>query len=163
MSNKPVSRQADIVVQKLDNEVLIYDLASNKAFCLNETAGVIWQLCDGTKTVAEISEAVGNKYNSTVSDEFVWLALEQFRKDKLMTNDFEGDFEKVFKGQTRRELIRQVALASMVALPIVSSIVAPTAVNAQSGICGCVTPGDCLTQTTCSSQVNCNGSMQCAP
>jgi hypothetical protein len=159
----PLAKKENIVIQELDNEVLIYDLNINKAFCLNETSAIIWQLCDGTKTVSEISQAVGNKFNSTVSEDFVWLALEQFRKDKLMTNDFEGVFEEVFKGQTRREVIRKVALASMVALPVVSSIIAPTAINAQSGTCICTTPGDCLTQTTCPSTVNCNGSMQCAP
>lgn len=116
-------------------------------------------MCDGTKTVEEISQAVGKKFNSSISEEFVWLALEQFKKDKLIANEFKS----IFDGMSRREVIRKVSLASMVALPVVSSIIAPTAVNAQSGICGCVNPGGCLTQTSCPSTVNCNEAMQCAP
>jgi hypothetical protein len=188
MSTKPVSRQGNIVVQELENEVLIYDLISNKAFCLNETSAAIWQMCDGTKTVSEISRAVGNKFKMPVSEDFVWLALDQFRKDKLIDNEFKS----VFEGMTRREVVRKVGFASMVALPVVASIVAPASVNAQSCIvefqpctetasaccantlcagtpsgtvctCMCVNPGQCLTQTGCPSTLNCNPMGLCAP
>lgn len=187
--NKPTSRKSNIVIQELENEILIYDLNDNKAFCLNETSAVIWQMCDGTKTVADISQAVSQKFNANVSEDFVWLALDQFKKDKLITNEFTS----VFAGMTRREAIRKVGFASIVALPIVASMVAPTAVNAASCIlsndmcntamdfccpgslcamvgagptvctCSCVNPGDCITQTGCPSTVNCNGMGVCAP
>ena len=187
MTIKPVSRKTDIVVQELENEVLIYDLNANKAFCLNESSAIIWQECDGTKTIAEISQAVGRKLNSNISEEFIWLALEQFRKDNLISNDFAGTFESVFAGQTRREVIRKVALASVVALPVVASLTAPTSVYAQScipfssscsptsvccpgsicnsSVCGCMcsAPGDCITQSSCPNDKNCNASMVCAP
>jgi hypothetical protein len=190
MSLKPISRRENIVVQELENEVLIYDLNLNKAFCLNESSAIIWQMCDGTKTVAEISRAVGKQLNSNISEEFVWLAIEQFKKDNLLSNDFEVLFESVFAGMTRREIIRKIGLGSMVALPIVSSIIVPTAASAASclsafqsctvGICcpdsicaptvmgdvctcQCANPGQCLTQTGCPSTTNCNASMLCAP
>lgn len=163
MTIKPVSRKTDIVVQELENEVLIYDLNANKAFCLNESSAIIWQECDGTKTIAEISQAVGRKLNSNISQEFIWLALEQFRKDKLISDDFEDIFENFFEGISRRDVIRKVALASIVALPVVASLTAPTSVNAQSGACMCINPGGCITQTSCSSTVNCNPSGVCAP
>jgi hypothetical protein len=41
------SRESNLVVQDLNNEVMIYDLTENKALCLNETASIIWRLCDG--------------------------------------------------------------------------------------------------------------------
>ena len=46
---KPSTRKSDIVVQKTGEEVLIYDLKVDKAFCLNETSALIWQACDGKK------------------------------------------------------------------------------------------------------------------
>ena len=52
--NNPKGRHNDLVVQDSENEVLIYDLKLNKAYCLNETSALIWRLCDGTKSVAEI-------------------------------------------------------------------------------------------------------------
>lgn len=53
---KPLARSADIVVQEFGNEVLIYDLRINKAFNLNETSTLVWQLCDGHKSISEIAD-----------------------------------------------------------------------------------------------------------
>jgi hypothetical protein len=39
---KPISRKSHIVVQYFGNEILIYDLTENKAFCLNETSALVW-------------------------------------------------------------------------------------------------------------------------
>jgi hypothetical protein len=192
MANKPISRKSDIVIQELDNEILIYDLSTNNAFCLNETAAIIWRLCDGTKTVSEISRDAGRKLNAVVSEEMIWLALDQFKKDQLITKEFE--FKSVFAGMTRREAVRKIGFASMVALPVVASIIAPISTNAQSCIpfdssctlsttgggccpmsfcattptgdictCMCVNPGGCLTQTGCPSTNNCNMDGVCAP
>lgn len=188
MKIKPNWSKANIVIQEVENEILIYDLNENKAFCLNETSAIIWQMCDGTRTVAEISETLGKRFNAKISEDFVWLALDQFKKDKLISNDFPS----IFAGMSRREVIRKVGFASIVALPVVASIVAPSPVNAQSCIaflamcnlamdlccpgsicenmggspncdCMCSTPGDCLTRTGCPSTVNCNMSGVCAP
>lgn len=157
----PVAKKDDIVVQELNDEVLIYDLSNDKAFCLNETSAIIWHLCDGTKTVSEISQSTAKKLNSNISEDFVWLALEQFKMDKLISNEFE--FKEVCHGLSRREVIRKVGFASLVALPVVALIVAPIPANAASTVCQCVTPGDCFSQSSCPNDRNCNGSGQCAP
>ncbi|HZH35571.1 MAG TPA: hypothetical protein VEX64_12070 [Pyrinomonadaceae bacterium] len=39
--NIPKARENDLVVQELKDEVLIYDLKINKAYCLNETSAAI--------------------------------------------------------------------------------------------------------------------------
>ena len=43
----PKARKENLVVQESNGEVLIYDLDTNKAFCLNETSALVWQACDG--------------------------------------------------------------------------------------------------------------------
>lgn len=45
--NKPKSRRENIVVQEFDDEVLIYDLERDRAFCLNKTSAVVWRACNG--------------------------------------------------------------------------------------------------------------------
>lgn len=185
----PISRRSNIVIQELENETLIYDLDEAKAFCLNETSSIIWQMCDGTRTVTDISQAVSRKFKTPISEDFVWLALDQFKKDNLISNEFIS----VFDGMSRREVIRKVGFASIVALPVVASMIAPTAVTAASCIlsndacnpamdfccpgslcamagpgpnvctCMCVNPGQCLTQTGCPSTANCNAMGVCAP
>lgn len=185
----PLSRKANIVVQNLENEVLIYDLSINKAYCLNETSAFVYQLCDGKKSVAEISGLMSIKFKTLLSEEFVQFALEGLRKDNLLENAEE--LPNYFAGLSRREVVKKIGFASMVALPVVASIIAPAAVNAASCIslngactpgpgnggcctdslctainictCSCVNPGQCLTQTSCPSTVNCNAMGLCAP
>ena len=130
MSMYPKGRQKNIVVQKLESEVLVYDLSANKAVCLNETSALVWQMCDGKTTVSEIAEKIVEKISQPVTDELVWLAIEQLKKENLLINS--DDIESYFAGLSRREVIRKVGMASMVALPIISSITAPTSAQAQS-------------------------------
>ncbi len=144
-SFKPVSRKKDIVVQKLKDETLIYDLKSNKAYCLNETSALVWQLCDGEKSALEIRDEMSKRLMNPVSEEFILIALDQLNKDGLLEEAVELDNQ--FAGLSRREVIRKVGFASVVALPTVSSLIAPRASTAQSVSGGalntpCVVPGN---------------------
>ena len=131
---KPIARKTDIVTQELENEILVYDLSTNKAFCLNETSGAIWLKCDGSRSLSQIANELRSEANSSIDVGFVSLAIEQFRKDDLLEN--ESEFSNLFEGLSRREVIRKVGLTSLVALPLVSSLVAPNAIHAQSVACG---------------------------
>ena len=129
----PKSRTDNVVVQETNEEVLVYDLDSNKAVCLNVTAAIVWKLCDGKRTASEIAEEVSRQLKKPVTDELIWLAIDQLKAENLLSN---GEaIETSFNGLTRREIIRKVGIASMIALPLVSSIVAPKAVAAQSISC----------------------------
>ena len=147
-SLKPVARKNDIVVQELKDETLIYDLKTNKAYCLNETSALVWQLCDGRRTAFAISDELSIRLKTLISEEFVWLAFDQLEKNGLL----EGEVENIFEGLSRREVIRKVGFASVVGLPLVSSIVAPQASMAQSGlIANC--DGPCTVGTQCLSGI----------
>ena len=154
---KPISRRDDLVVQDLDGEVLIYDLREHKAFCLNETSALVWQACDGEKNVAEIGRELGKKLNSPANDDLIWLALDQLKKENLIESK-EEDFQIDFNGMSRREVIRKVGLASVVALPIISSLVAPTAASAKSSTCNATNPLGTNQANGCP----CNGNGNCA-
>ena len=52
--NNPIARQNGLVVQEMPDEVLVYDLDTNKAHCLNGSAALVWKSCDGNNTVADI-------------------------------------------------------------------------------------------------------------
>lgn len=130
-TDKPRSRNKEIVVQNAADELLIYDLKTYKALCLNETSAMVFRLCDGTRTAAEIGGKMSEKLNKRVSEDFVWLALEGLKKNDLLENA--DELTDYFKGLTRREAVKKVGFASVIALPIVSSVVAPTAAMAQSG------------------------------
>ena len=138
----PKARQTDLVTQEIGDELLVYDLKTNKAYCLNETSALIWQLCNGENSVTEIAEQMSTKMRAVITEDFVWIALDQLNKDELLEEGIKNQFE----GLNRREIIRKVGFASIVALPVVSSIVAPTASNAASllaNLSTCSSNGDC--------------------
>jgi hypothetical protein len=166
LRTNPKSRETELVVQELKGELLIYDLNNNKAFCLNETSAIIWNLCDGQSTVTDITKQAGKKLKQAVTDDLVWLALDQFKKDNLL--DSNQEIEIKFDELSRREVIRKVGFASLVALPVIASLVAPTAAMAQSRRSGggsassCGT--SCASSAACTTGVcrNCSGPGTCA-
>ena len=126
--NKPKARRDNIVVQELENETLIYDLNENRAFCLNETSALIWQLCDGSNSIVDISDELSKKLKINIEIDFVSLALDQLERDGLL----DGKSRDYFNGLSRREVVRKIGFASIVTLPVVSSLVVPTTASAQS-------------------------------
>lgn len=143
----PKSRHDQLVVQEVDGEVLIYDLRTDTAVCLNSTSALIWQACDGNRNITEISEFVSQKLNTKSNEDLIWLAIDQLKKEKLLENDTEAIIP--FAGMSRRDVIKKIGLASAVTLPIVASLVAPLAVHAKSGCptAGCTCPNPL--STTC--------------
>lgn len=134
------SRQSDIVVQDFENETLIYDLKTNKAYLLNETSAFVWNACDGKTDISVIGKALAQKFKAAANDELVWLAIDQLRHDGLMQETVEPP--KSFIETNRREVIKQIGLATMIALPLISSLAAPKAANAASLTCSLVV-GQC--------------------
>ena len=168
MKSNPTSRKSDLVVQELKGEVLIYDLQINKAYCLNETSAMVYNLCDGKHSVSEIRESIGRKLKQPVSEDLIWLALDQLKQDNLLDNS--SEIETKLNGVSRREVIRRVGLSSLVALPIIASLVAPSAVDAQSSTGACAGGGEAcvgenFTQGTCCAGSYCfnGGCIFCFP
>jgi hypothetical protein len=155
-SRFPVARKSGLVVQEMPDEVLVYDLNSNKAHCLNQTAASVWRACDGKTSVSEIATSFGAGAN----EDLVWLAIDQLSESNLL----EAQIRSGFVGQSRREVIKKIGLASMVALPVIASLVAPqNALAAQS--CNCVNNNQCITGPNagrCPS-TTCNQAGLCAP
>lgn len=120
----PKARKDQLIVKEVHDEVLVYDLKSNKAHCLNQTAAKVWRSCDGRRSVSDISRLLEKDLKSPVDDQVVWLALDQLGKSNLMQGAAarSGAFPRV----SRRDLIR-AGVAAAIALPLVAVISAPTA------------------------------------
>lgn len=54
--------------EDLDGETLLYRLGAHKAIQLNETASVIWKLCDGTRSVQAIIDELRGFFPDQQSD-----------------------------------------------------------------------------------------------
>ena len=157
-SNNPVARQTGLVVQEMPGEVLVYDLDTNKAHCLNESAALVWKSCDGNNSIVDIIRQFESNGGGKVTEDFVWLAIDQLSENGLLENQVAPRFA----GQSRRQVLKTIGLASVVALPVIASLVAPP--NALSSVnCACTSPAMCATLTNCPSTTFCNGSGVCAP
>lgn len=159
-ANYPQARHNDLVVQEMPGEVLVYDLSSNKAHCLNETSANVWKACDGSNSIGDIARILGKSSSGNVSEDLVWLAIDQLNEKDLLV----AKTSSPFAGQSRREVIKKIGLASVVVLPIVASLVAPP--NALASLsCACTTNANCTGKTGCASQTNCNQGVggQCQP
>jgi hypothetical protein len=126
----PFLRTENLVVKELPSELLIYDLEENKAFCLNETARLVMNECDGTQTIDEAIKSLNHKLNSNLSEEMVWMVIEQFKKSNLLKDDYQVPIETT--KVTRRKILHSAA-ALGITLPIITSLVAPVAAQVQSG------------------------------
>lgn len=159
MNKRPLARKKDLVIQELPDEVIVYDMSTNKAHCLNPSATFIWRACNGKNSIADIVSEFDALGQGPVSEDFVWLAIDQLQESALL----EQDIPPRFSGQSRRQVIKKIGLASMVAVPVIASLVAPQNALATAS-CACVNPGDCLTQPTCPNTMNCNAATGlCAP
>jgi len=126
----PESRTEQLVIQQMAEETLVYDLDRHKAHCLNRTSAIVWSHCDGTSTVSDVAELLHRDIGIPVSDDVVLLAISQLGKAKLLSNPAKLPFNGMIPA--RREVMKRVGLigAAAMLLPVISSIVAPTAVSA---------------------------------
>jgi hypothetical protein len=128
----PRARREGLLVQELRDEVLVYDPIRHKAHCLNQTAALVWNCCDGKTTVKQMVRLLAKETDSPDDEAVVWMAFDQLAKAHLLqsqTRKWPGS-----SGISRREVMRRIGTAAAVALPVVASITAPRAV--QAGTCG---------------------------
>ena len=65
--------------------------------------------CDGTRSVPQIAEFVGSQAGEKVSDDFVWLAIDQLSANDLLEKPVESDL----KGISRRDVIKRIGRYSI--------------------------------------------------
>ena len=147
MEKMPQARRTGLIIQEVDGEILIYDQNTNKAHCLNQTAAKVWKYCDGETTLIEACEALSCDLDTAVDEKLVWYAVDQFSKDNLLEKGIEQP-AFIIAGMNRRQMVRTLGLAAVIAVPLVTSIIAPTPAQAAT----CMPPGQpCGTAAQCCS------------
>ena len=129
----PRAREGEMVVQELPDEVLVYDLKRHKAHCLNRSAARIWRHCDGRTTAAQMAKVVGEELQTPITEEAVWLALDRLGKASLLEQRVTHPGGA---NLSRREVVRKLGAGAALAVPVVMSITAPEAAQAQTTQCG---------------------------
>ena len=144
----PQARIDDLVMKEMPDEVLVYDLKQHKAYCLNQTAAMVWRHCDGQTSITAISQTLSQELQTTISEEVVWVALEQLSRSQLLEHNLAKP--TAMAGVSRRQVLRKLTWTAVMA-PLVTSIVAPTAQAANS----CVGQA-CANNAQCDCSACCN-------
>ena len=149
-------RQQGLVIDELPDEVLVYDLERDQAHCLNRTAALVWRACDGNTSASEIARRIKVELDAPFNEEMVWLAIDQLEKLHLLDQSL--TIPSQFTRLSRRQMIRNLGLAAAIAVPVVTSIVAPTAVQAAT----CIQSGvNCSPTILCCNPLGCNPAGKC--
>lgn len=158
---KPRRREEGLFVQQLGDELVIFDHASYKASTLNASAAFVFNLCDGTRTSEMLAEEVSAKQN-VASDEaaaIVDLALDRFSRQHLLEESVPP--ARGNRLISRRKVLQQLATAATVAaiaIPIVTSLRAPSAAASSSNPAAGQPNGPCLVDSN-----NCPNGYACSP
>ena len=155
----PRARKNELVTREVAGEMLVYDRHSDKAHCLNSTAALVWAHCNGKTTVAEMARLLSGEMKTPVADEVVWLALTQLEKSSLLQEPWPKQAK--IDQMSRRAMVKRLGIAAAVAVPLVTSIIAPTAAAAASCL---PVSAPCTTNAQCCSNncaANGRGSFDC--
>lgn len=86
----PVGRPADTIrVERLDDELSVFDTSTGTAVALNHTAADILALADGTSTIDDVTHVLARTYGveaASIADD-VRAAVQQLRDANLLVTD----------------------------------------------------------------------------
>jgi hypothetical protein len=140
----PRARSEGLLVEELDDELLIYDLERHRAHCLNRAAALVWRGCDGRRAPAELAELLRAALGAEVDEPVIEMALARLADAHLLDRVPRA----ATRGPSRRQVVRSLAL-----LPVVTSILAPSAAQAAS----CVGLGRACARQNCCPGLRCTG------
>jgi hypothetical protein len=123
---RPEQRDRALKVEEFQGEVLVYDLESHRAHCLNGVAAQVWRLCDGTATVTDIARAVALARDAEPDEALIWQALTELSEASLLTTPLPAPELDL----SRRNALAKIGWAA--AIPLVLSIAVPTPAYAQT-------------------------------
>lgn len=149
----PKARTEHLLVEQVDDETVVYDLHVKQVHCLGPLAAVVFGQCDGRASAAEIALVASERTGSPVTGSDVAAAIAELEGLGLL----ERPVLQVRDGLSRRDMVRKSALVGSAAFaaPLITSIAAPTAAMALSGIptgcTGCGKNPDCVSNHCCQS------------
>jgi hypothetical protein len=113
-----------VQIERMADEILALKEGSLEAHALNQSAAVVYDLCDGNTSKSEMAAEIHGRTGLPADEEIVDLALSELVETGLVMLDTESR-----SAGTRRALIRRLALSSTLALmlPVVETVVVPPA------------------------------------
>jgi len=145
-------RSADLLVEELDGELVVYDLRTHDAHHLASTVAAVWRACDGRKEIAEIARSVRGPAGD-LNLETVWLALRELRDAGLLEEriDLPGEVRTLSR---RALLARAAAVGAGAGVAVLTVSVRPAAA---AGSCTSTVGAPCNNNNDCCLPLTCQG------
>src|SRR4051812_40827721 len=115
------ARTADLVVQDVDDEILLYDRRNDTAHCLTAFAAAVWRRCREGADLPDLVASVEPAAGADDAEAMVLLALSELAEKGLL--------ETPAPGVSRRQALGRMASVGLAAAaaPFVVSATVPTA------------------------------------
>ena len=117
-------------IERASDEILALKPGAAQAYALNQTAAIVFDLCDGGHSKSEMASAIQHRTGLPADERVVDLALDGLVDAGLVALDASAPRP----GITRRALMRRLSLsaATMALLPVIQPIVAKPSAAASS-------------------------------
>lgn len=128
------ARREDLIVQRVGDEVIVYDQVSHRAHSLNRTAALVFERLDGKNDLEGVARKVGKEFGTSARKGIVAAAVNELAAADLLQPG---------AALPRRSVLRGLAAGL---LPVVVSIPVPAAAAAASCVAEfgpCVYDSDC--------------------
>ncbi|HTX46499.1 MAG TPA: PqqD family protein [Solirubrobacteraceae bacterium] len=135
MARCPNARRQGLLTESVDGELIIYDQASDLVCRLNRTAACVWKASDGTRTVGDLVDVLAQDLGDVADEDLVLVTLDSLSEYGLLEAGY-PQRDEASSQLSRRRFIRSAGVVGVAAaaLPMVSSLVAPTPAAAFSVI-----------------------------
>jgi hypothetical protein len=139
----PLARKDKLTTRELPDELLVYDLERHTMHCLNRTAALVWQHCDGQHDEAALAELLTRELQLAPHEAAAAarLALEQLSRRQLLQEQVAA--APAEERLTRRTALRRMAVAAAAAIPLVMTLRSPSV--AWAAPIGCNDTSQCPT------------------
>jgi hypothetical protein len=79
-------RAEQVIAQKASNDVLLFNIEDGNYYSLNEIGGKIWELCDGSHSVAQVVALIASEYETSTEEvqKDITDLLESLKNGKLI-------------------------------------------------------------------------------
>ena len=147
-STFPTARAEGLLVESVGEETVVYDTTSKHAHCLSPLAAAVFARCDGTASLTQIADQLRVSGMAGVGAGEVASAVAMLEERGLLVAP-PIEITLSDGGSSRREMLRRTAVigAAAASVPLITSIVAPTAALA-AGVCNvgvaCAADADCM-------------------
>jgi hypothetical protein len=147
----PKARTNDLVESAIGDQVVVYDQATHQIHRLNSVVSTIWELCDGTRSVEDISHELPRRIGNEWSVHTIVMSIEQLDEAGLLEPGSQLTQETHRRLRFReRRISRRTLAAGGIAVPMILSTTA-------SAAAGFTSPTDSACRVDCNSDAQCSG------